>query len=317
MTRKYIIGSRGSELALWQANFVKRRLQDLFPDIPTEIKIIKTTGDQMLDVALSNIGDKGLFTRQIETELLSGTIDLAVHSLKDLQTEQPDGLTIGAVCEREVPNDVLISRSASAIGDLPKGARIATGSLRRKCQLLNYRPDLEIVEIRGNVPTRLNKFAESDLDGMILAFAGMQRLGLGEGISHLIPFGTMLPAVGQGAVAVEIRSNDHQLRELIDKLDHTPTRTCVTAERAFLRQLEGGCQVPIGSLATILDDTITLEGLVGSLDGNIVYRDSVTANANEAAESGVRLAEILIARGADKLLAENREQYGNSAGMVM
>ena len=317
MTRKYIIGSRGSDLALWQANFVKVSLEGLFPDSEFEIKIIKTTGDQMLDVALSKIGDKGLFTRQIETELLGGGIDLAVHSLKDLQTEQPEGLIIGAVCEREVPNDLFISKSFASIGDLPKGARVATGSLRRKSQLLNYRPDLEIVEIRGNVPTRLKKFHESDLDGMILAYAGVHRLGLEQSAGSVIPFDIMLPAVGQGAVAIEVRADDEQVFGVVEKLNDYPTRTCITAERAFLRRLEGGCQVPIGAHATLKGDMVTLEGMVGSLDGSVIYRESEAGTAREAEELGVRLAERLIDMGADKLLSESREQPGISAEAVM
>jgi hydroxymethylbilane synthase len=317
MTRKYTIGSRGSDLALWQANFVKASLEGLFPDSEFEINIIKTTGDQLLDVALSKIGDKGLFTRQIETELLGGGIDLAVHSLKDLQTMQPDGLVIGAVCQREVPNDVFISKAFNSIDDLPKGARVATGSLRRKSQLLNYRPDLEIVEIRGNVPTRLKKFAESDLDGMILAYAGVHRLGLEAGVCRLIPFKVMLPAVGQGAVAIEVRADDQQVLDLIAKLDDFETHTCVTAERAFLRRLEGGCQVPIGAHATLENESVMLEGLVGSLDGSVIYRESIVGTPKEAEDLGVRLAESLIERGAEKLLAESRDQPENSAGAVM
>src|SRR5215217_5157078 len=187
MSEKIVIGTRGSELALWQANFVKASLEEFFPKHNFEIKIVHTTGDQVVDVALSKIGDKGLFTREIESELLEGAIDLAVHSLKDLQTEQPEGLNIGAVCKRELPNDVLISKTGSTIDDLPKGATVATGSLRRRSQLLHYRPDLKITEIRGNVPTRLRKFDESHLDGLILAHAGIRRLGLEDRVSQVIP----------------------------------------------------------------------------------------------------------------------------------
>ena len=317
MTRKYIIGSRGSDLALWQANHVKGRLEILFADSEFEIKIIKTTGDQMLDVALSKIGDKGLFTRQIETELLAGEIDLAVHSLKDLQTEQPDGLVIGAVCEREVPNDLFISRSFKSIDELPTGARVATGSLRRKSQLLNYRPDLDIVEIRGNVPTRLKKFAESDLDAMILAYAGVHRLQLDAGVSNVIPFDVMLPAVGQGAVAIEVRGDDADVLAITSKLNDHATRTCVTAERSFLRRLEGGCQVPIGAHATLGNEMVVLEGLVGSLDGKVIYRETIKGKPEEADQIGIRLAEILIEKGADRLLEESRDQPATAAGTVM
>ena len=312
MTRKILIGSRGSDLALWQAKFVKTHLESHFPDRLFEIKIINTTGDQVIDVALSKIGDKGLFTRQIETELLSGAIDLAVHSLKDLQTKQPDGLTIGAVCRRGMPNDAFISNTAGSIDQLPRGAKVATGSLRRKSQLLNYRPDLEIVEIRGNVPTRLRKFDESDLDGLILAYAGLHRLGLDERISQVIPFDIMLPAVGQGAVAVEVRDRDEDLRDLTASLDDTPTRQCITSERAFLRRLEGGCQVPIGAHAALEDGQIHLEGMVGSLDGTVVYREKISGPSAEAESLGTRLAESLIAQGAANLLDAMRAEAESS-----
>lgn len=317
MTRKFIIGSRGSDLALWQANFVKARLENEFPERRFEIKIIQTTGDQVVDVALSKIGDKGVFTRQIEAQLLSGEIDFAVHSLKDLQTEQPKGLTIGAVCKREVPNDVLISKTGGSIDDLPNGAKVATGSLRRKSQLLNYRPDIEIVEIRGNVPTRLRKFDDSDLDGLILAYAGIHRLGFDERISQLIPMDIVLPAVGQGAVAIEVRDTDGEVLELAAKLDDGPTRICITAERAFLRRLEGGCQVPIGAHATLKDDRVTLEGMVGSLDGSVVFRERVDGPAEEAECLGIRLAENLIEKGAAKLLDSTRAEVEESAGATL
>ena len=317
MTRKYIIGSRGSELALWQANFVKTRLESLFPECTFEIKTIKTTGDQLLDTALSKIGDKGLFTRQIETELLNGDIDLAVHSLKDLQTVQPDGLVIGAVCERGAANDAFISKSYTSIDSLPKDARVATGSLRRKSQLLNFRPDLKIVEIRGNVPTRLKKFEESDLDGMILAYAGLHRLGFEEKVSQLIPFDLMLPAVGQGAVAVEVRDGDEQVLEMTARLDDEPTRICITAERAFLRRLEGGCQVPIGALATLENGRIRLDGMVASLDGSVVFSEHVDGVAGDAETLGTRLAATLIDRGADNLLSESREHANVSPEAIM
>lgn len=313
MKKAYVIGSRGSDLALWQANFVRMSLERAFPEKTFSIKIIKTSGDEQLDVALSKIGDKGLFTRQIENELLSGQIDFAVHSLKDLQTVQPVGLIIGAVCERELPNDVLISELATSIDDLPRGARIATGSLRRKCQLLHRRPDLDIAEIRGNVPTRLKKFNDSDLDGIILAYAGLHRLGFDATISQIIPFDQMLPAVGQGAIAVEIRSDDAAATELAGVLDHRQTRSCVAAERSFLRRLEGGCQVPIGAIATIVDDEIRLEGMVGSLDGKIIYRDFLVGSANRAEKLGMDLGEILISKGANELLEGNRRQFGASS----
>ena len=317
MTRKYVIGTRGSDLALWQANLVRTRLESLFTEQEFEIKVIRTTGDQLLDIALSKIGDKGLFTRQIETALLNGEIDFAVHSLKDLQTVQPDGLIIGAVCDRETANDVFISKTHKSIDELPAGARVATGSLRRKSQLLNFRPDLEIVEIRGNVPTRLKKFQESDLDGLILAYAGIFRLGLEKSVSQLIPFSVMLPAVGQGAVAVEIREGDGEVLELAAKLESGPTRVCITAERSFLRRLEGGCQVPIGAYATIDGGNLHLEGMVGSLDGNVIFRESISGGTVEAEELGTRLAERLIEKGAAELLEETRIKIESSSEATM
>ncbi len=308
MKEPCVIGSRGSDLALWQANFVKGQLERLEPGVSFEIRIITTTGDHFVDTALSKIGDKGLFTRQIETELLNGRIDIAVHSLKDLQTVQPNGLVIGAVCEREIPNDALLSKSAVSIERLPEGATVATGSLRRRSQLLAYRPDLKVEEIRGNVPTRLRKFDESDLDGMILAYAGLNRLGYRHRIAEVIPIEIMLPAVGQGAVAVEVRENDEQTRSIAAKLDHKPTRICIAAERAFLRRLEGGCQVPIGALAVLEDRTVRLEGVVGSLDGKVNFRKKLDGPIEEAEALGTRLAEILIGLGANELLENVRIQ---------
>ena len=317
MSEKFVIGSRGSDLALWQANYVKSSLEDLFSDHQFEIKIIHTTGDQVLDTALSKIGDKGLFTKQIEAALLDDSIDMAVHSLKDLQTEQPEGLVIGAVCERETPNDIFVSRTGGTIDDLPHGARVATGSLRRRSQLLHYRNDLKIEEIRGNVPTRLKKFDKSGLDGMILAYAGVYRLGLGDRISQLVPFEIMLPAVGQGAVAIEIRSDDERTAKVVSKLNHQPTRTSITAERAFLRRLEGGCQVPIGAHATLEADDVTLEGMVGSLDGTVVFRKRISGKAENAEFLGTKLADELIVLGARELLDNSREQAAANSQVTM
>ena len=267
---KFIIGSRGSDLALWQTHFIKESLKHLFSNIDLEVKIIKTTGDKLLDVALSKIGDKGLFTRQIETALLENEIDLAIHSLKDLQTVQPEGLMIGAVSSREIPNDVLVSKKYNSIDDLPKNAKVATGSLRRKSQLLNYRPDFQIFEIRGNLNTRFQKFDDSDLDAMILAYAGVHRLQMDSRIAQIIPFEVMLPAVGQGVMAVENRENDAEVRQVLLSINDDETGFCVTAERAFLRTLEGGCQVPIGAYAMIETGRIRLKVLSGVwMDVNI------------------------------------------------
>lgn len=315
--RNFFIGSRGSELALWQTNFVKTKLEFFFPALNFQIKIIKTTGDKLLDVALSKIGDKGLFTRQIETALLNGEIDLAVHSLKDLQTLQPDNLMIGAVSERETPNDILISKNYASIDALPENAKVAAGSARRKSQLLNYRPDLRIFEIRGNVPTRLKKFAESDLDAMILAFAGVHRLGLDACIKQVIPFEIMLPAVGQGAMAVEIRADDAEVRKLLQNLNDETTRLCAVAERSFLRRLEGGCQVPIGAIARLENDKIYLEAMAGSIDGSVNLRENIFDDKSKAEDLGKRLAEILIEKGADKLLEQTRETIKSAEDAVI
>lgn len=313
----FIIGSRGSELALWQTNFVRGKLEEFFPEIKLEVKIIKTTGDKMLDVALAKIGDKGLFTRQIETALLNREIDLAVHSLKDLQTVQPENLIIGAVSARELPNDVLISKKYGSIDDLPQGAKVATGSLRRASQLLHYRRDLRIFEIRGNVPTRIKKFEESDLDAMILAFAGVHRLKLDSYIKQIIPFEIMLPAVGQGAMAIEVRSDEIPVREILQPLNDENTNSCITAERSFLRTLEGGCQVPIGANAILQNDKIRLEGMVGNLDGSVNLRDSISGEKKDAADLGRFLAERLIAKGANRLLEMTRESVENTEETVI
>ena len=316
MRNRFVIGTRGSELALWQANLLKTRLEESSPGTTFEIRTIKTTGDELTDVALSKIGDKGLFTKQIEAELLRGGVDFAVHSLKDLQTAQPDGLVIGCVLSREVPNDAFISTKHRSMADLPKGARVATGSLRRRSQLLHYRADLSIAEMRGNVPTRLKKFDESKLDAMILAYAGLHRLGLDERVRELIPFEIMLPAVGQGAVAVEIRSDDKAAAEITSALDDRETRICVTAERAFLRRLEGGCQVPIGALAVFNGGKLMLDGMLGDLEG-AVLRASIAGEPGNAERLGTELAELLIARGGAELLASARADAATAVEKVI
>jgi hydroxymethylbilane synthase len=306
--REFIIGTRGSALALWQTDFVKTELEKRFPEAALDVRVIKTTGDRILDTSLSKIGDKGLFTRQIEDALASGEIDLAVHSLKDLPTVQPKNLIIGAVSGRETPNDVFISEKYDSIDDLPQNARVATGSLRRRSQLLNFRPDLEIVEIRGNVPTRIEKFLAEGLDGMILAYAGVHRLGLDAHIRQVIPVEIMLPAVGQGVMAIEVRENDVQAAVLIEKFNDQSAAACVTAERAFLRSLEGGCQVPIGAYAFLENDKIHLEGVVGSLNGSVNLRDKITGEIKDAEHLGRLLADILIGAGANEILERTREK---------
>ena len=317
MKRKFIIGSRGSKLALWQTGFVKTELEKLFPQTEFDVRIIKTTGDVILDTSLSKIGDKGLFTKQIETALIRQEIDLAVHSLKDLPTTQPENLIIGAVSSRETANDVLISKNYDSIDDLPENARVATGSLRRRSQLLNYRPDLEIVEIRGNVPGRIEKFLASDLDAMILAFAGIHRLKLDAHIKQIIPTDIMLPAVGQGVMAIEIRDSDAQIAAMIRELDDAAVKSCVAAERAFLRSLEGGCQVPIAAFAVLENEEIYLQGFVGSLNGAKTIRDSMRGNRAEAKSLGENLAKKVLQKGAAQILDEAREKSLKAAHEVV
>ena len=317
MKHKFTIGSRGSQLALWQTDYIKTHLEKRFPKAAFDVLIIKTTGDVMLDTALSKIGDKGLFTKQIEHALLNNQIDLAVHSLKDLPTTQPAKLRISAVSERETANDVLISKNFQSIEELPPNARVATGSLRRKSQLLHLRPDLEIVEIRGNVPTRIEKLLASDLDALILAFAGVHRLNLDSHIKQIIPTRIMLPAVGQGAMAVEIRADDLEIAEMLAEINDQSTEFCVTAERAFLRSLEGGCQVPIGGFAVLEANEIFLEGFVGSLTGAKIIRHSIRGNKTEAKNLGETLAEICLQRGAAEILDEARRASEKSVSEVV
>ncbi|MEO6589618.1 MAG: hydroxymethylbilane synthase [Pyrinomonadaceae bacterium] len=317
MKDKLILGSRGSRLALWQTRFTAHLLQSFYPSLELEIKIIETTGDAILEIALSKIGDKGLFTKQIEEKLLQGEIDLAVHSLKDLPTLLPAGLTIGAVLEREVPNDVLIAKHSATIDDLPPNAHVGTGSLRRKSQLLAYRTDLQISEIRGNVPTRIKKFEESNLDAIILAFAGVHRLELDSYITQIIPPEIVLPAVAQGVVGIEVRTDDLKTRKLLESIIDKETEICISAERSFLRELEGGCQVPIGGFARLDGKEILLEGFVGNFDGSLTMRDKISGNCQNAAQIGKDLAARMIENGANELLAATREASESSRRKVV
>jgi len=308
---KVVIGSRGSELALWQSNWVKGALEKQFPELLVEVFVIKTKGDRILDSPLSEVGSKGIFTREIDEALLEGRIDISVHSLKDLPTETPEGLDVGAIMEREEVNDVFISHPQKAyksMDELPHGAKIATGSLRRKCQLLHYRPDLEIVDIRGNVPTRLQKLDTSSWDGLILAKAGLIRMNLTHRITETIPTDILLPAVGQGAIAVEVRSNDQQVMSLVATVNHEPTATATRAERTFLESLKGGCQVPIGAYARIKDGTFVMDGLIGSLDGKKLIRSTIHGDASQADALAKTLARTLLQSGGDKILREIRAE---------
>ena len=305
MKQKVVIGSRGSELALWQANFVKRELEKKNKNVSVEIKIIKTKGDKILDVALSKIGDKSLFTKELEIELLNKKIDLAVHSLKDLQTEIPKGLKLAAVTKRHNVQDVLIVRKkGTTIFNLCDGATVATGSLRRRCQLLHLRPDLNIVELRGNVPSRIKKFLESDWDAIILARAGVERLKLNKYISSIIKTDIMLPAVGQGALGIEIRADNKLVNKVVKSIHHENTYKAVLAERALLKVLEGGCQVPIGAFAEVKQNGLHIDALVGSLDGSITYRKKIRGSKSHPERVGKKLAGELLKAGAKIILDE-------------
>ncbi len=305
LKRKVIIGSRGSELALWQSNFIKKELEKKSKRITVEIKIIKTTGDKILDVALSKIGDKSLFTKELENSLLENEIDLAVHSLKDLQTQLPEGLKLAAVTKRHPVEDVLISKKkGTTLQSLKENALVATGSLRRKCQLLHLRPDIQIVELRGNVPTRIKKFLESGWDAIILARAGVERLKLQKYISSFIGTDEILPAVGQGALGIEINEENKFVEEILDALHDEPTYKAVLAERSLLRTLEGGCQVPIGALAEVKSNGLYLDAMVGSLDGILTFRKKAKGTKAEPEKLGKILAKDLLKAGAKEILDE-------------
>jgi hydroxymethylbilane synthase len=305
LKQKIIIGSRGSELALWQANFVKREIEKKNKSVKVEINIIKTKGDKILDVALSKIGDKSLFTKELEVELLEKRIDLAVHSLKDLQTQIPKELKLAAVTKRHDVEDVLISRKKGmTINKLPENAKVATGSLRRRSQLLHLRPDISVYDLRGNVPSRIKKFLESDWDAIILAMAGVERLKLEKYVSSFIPIEEILPAVGQGALGIEIHKDNTTVEEILQTLHHDETYKAVIAERALLKKLEGGCQVPIGAFAEVKSSGLYLDAVVGSLDGSITYRKKLRGSKNAPEALGKTLANDLLKAGAKDILKE-------------
>ena len=305
-----IIGTRDSSLAMWQAQWVSSALRRANPGLDFSIRGMKTKGDNILDVALAKIGDKGLFTKELELALLKGEIHMAVHSMKDLPTKLPAGLTIGAVCEREYPGDVLISKNGEKLDELKKGARIGTSSLRRRAQLLYYRPDLQMVDLRGNLTTRLRKLRETDLDAVVLAYAGIKRLGYENLITQLIPLSICLPAVGQGSIGVEIRVDDTKTRNIIAGIDHKKSKIAITAERAFLQRLEGGCQVPIGALGRVENNMVFLEGVVADLHGKNAVRHSIFGPVQNARELGASLAQMLLDMGADKILTQTRQEFG-------
>lgn len=303
MTR-VVIGSRGSELALTQSNYIAARLRAVEPGLEVEVKIISTRGDRITDVPLSQVGGKGIFTKELEVSLLAGEIDLAVHSLKDLPTELPEGLCVGAIPEREHPADALISANGAGLMALPEGARVGTSSTRRQVQLRAVRPDLDLVDLRGNVPTRLKKIETDGLDAIILAAAGLNRLGLAEHITETLAPEVMLSAVGQGALGIEIRQNDARMTALLAKIHHPETAAAATAERTLLAALGGGCQVPLGALAEVAGDTLRLRACACSPDGTQVVRAEKSGPANAPEALGRAVAAALIEGGASAFIRQ-------------
>src|SRR4030043_750598 len=326
---KINIGTRGSKLALWQAEWVKAEIQMIDPGIDVRLIKIKTTGDMILDVPLAQVGGKGLFVKEIEEAILRNDVDIAVHSMKDVPTDFPAGLHLSAICEREDPRDAFISQVQSpkskvqSFKDLPQGARIGTSSLRRSSQLLNMRPDLQITQLRGNLDTRLRKLDEGQFDAIILAAAGIKRLGLEERISEILSPEISLPAIGQGAIGIECRADDESINKIVGALNHKETSIAVRAERAFLRKLEGGCQVPIAAYARIehraegkeqraqndsslvtRHSLLIMDGLVGSVDGKRLVKGHIEGKPEDYESLGLRLAEDLLSRGAHEILAE-------------
>lgn len=297
-----VLGTRGSKLAVHQSEWVQEQLRRLAPQVTVTVKRIQTSGDKILDVPLAKIGGKGLFVKEIEEALLSGDIDLAVHSMKDVPTALPNGLELLCIPFREDPRDALISRDGKRFMDLPQGAKIGTSSLRRQAQLLQARPDLVVGTLRGNLDTRLKKLREGQFDAIVLAAAGLRRLGWEQEITEYLDPAISLPAIGQGALGIEGRSDDSFVRSLLGGLEHSQTRTLVTAERALLHRLQGGCQVPIAAHATLAGADVRLEGVVASVDGKEIIRDMVCGSAKDPETLGVQLAERLLSRGADKIL---------------
>ncbi len=304
-----VLGTRGSKLALCQSEWIQSKVHEVAPDVRVVLKKIQTSGDKIVDVPLAKIGGKGLFVKEIEEALLAGEIDLAVHSMKDVPAQLPEGLEILCVPPREDSRDALISRDGGSFHMLKNGAQIGTASLRRQAQLLHARPDLHITMLRGNLDTRLRKLREGQFDAIVLAAAGLHRLAWSQNITEYLPPLLCLPAIGQGALGIEGRSHDQFVRSILAKLDDPATHTTVLAERAFLQRLEGGCQVPIAASANLVDEQLVLDGLVASVDGKTVIREQIQGLRQEAHSLGVQLAERLLARGGDKIL---QEIYGSA-----
>ena len=306
--KKIVIGSRGSKLALIQANWVKSQLEESNPDIKFSIEKFKTKGDKLTDAPLSRLGGTGLFTKELENALLDNKVDLIVHSAKDVPTEIPEGLVLGAFPKREDPHDVLISKNNQCLKDLPQNAVIGTSSLRRRAQILAFRQDLKVVDLRGNLDTRLKKLESAELDAIVVARAGLLRFSLSEKASEIIPYDIMLPAVGQGALCIEIRDNDDEVKEIISILNHHETMCEVKTERVLLAKLQGGCQVPIGAHTEIVFPVnLKLEAVVCSLDGTTIIRDSIEGKIDDFADIGYELAYKLLRMGGDTILEEIRK----------
>lgn len=298
------IATRKSALALWQAEFVKAELEKFHPELVVELVPMSTQGDKILDTPLAKIGGKGLFVKELEQAMLDGRADIAVHSMKDVPVDFPQGLHLHTICEREDPRDAFVSNNYKTLAELPQGAVVGTSSLRRQCQIRAMRPDLVIKDLRGNVNTRLAKLDNGEYDAIILAAAGLLRLEMAERITDYISASDSLPANGQGAVGIECRTDDLNTQALLAPLEHGETRIRVLAERAMNRKLQGGCQVPIGAFAEVNNDSVMLKGLVGAIDGSVILRDEVTGPVAEAEQLGEQLAAKLLAQGADKILAE-------------
>lgn len=309
MTKKVVkIGTRESALAMWQTEFVVEALKQKTNEYIFEIIPIKTKGDKILDVALAKVGDKGLFTKELELAMLAGEIDLAVHSMKDIPTTLVEGLTIAAILQRHDPHDVLVAQGYDSFAALPQGAKVGTSSLRRRSQLLNARPDLDIHDIRGNLNTRMRKMVDEQFDALILAAAGVERLGWSDKITEKLSYELCLPAVSQGAIGIECRADDNEILALMALIHHEETAHCIKAERALLAALEGGCQIPIGALAEVEGQQIRLRAIVGSLDGQTVLKDQIIGGIHEAAELGETLAKRFMANGAKEILENIRQE---------
>ncbi|KPD24153.1 hydroxymethylbilane synthase [Idiomarina zobellii] len=303
MTQTVRIATRKSKLALWQAEHIQQRLEELHPGLTVELVPMSTKGDVILDTPLAKIGGKGLFVKELEVAMLEGRADIAVHSMKDLPVEFPDGLELHTICEREDPRDAFVSGKYNNLDEMPEGAVVGTCSLRRRCQVMEQFPHLIIKDLRGNVQTRLRKLDDGEFDAIILAASGLIRLELGDRITSFIPVEQSLPANGQGALGIECRSDDDAMKQLLQPLQCQETRIRVLAERAMNRRLEGGCQVPIGAYAELKGDSVYLRGLVGDPDGQQVLRDEIEGPANDAEALGTELAERLLKKGAGDILS--------------